>query len=144
MILLPYLLNLNQQTKTQQPMKRFVYLWSYLLLALVIGSYAVTMCMFFSAWFSLLAVLSFLIAIKLIYKIGMQLKVLTQYQKSYLSTSVYRQGIISLLVSLWCVHYIMAHSYEQCIYSNTFGIAMFCFFVLCFALRNQLNSFDSV
>lgn len=125
-------------------MKRFVFLWSSLLLALVILSYAITMCIFFSAWFLLLVVPSAFLIIKLIYNIGIHAKILTQAQKNELSISVYRQGYISLFVSICCGVFIMQHPYEQCTYATTFGIALFCFFGLCFALRNYLNSFNSL
>ena len=125
-------------------MKRFIFLWGSVLLALVILSYAITMCMFFSAWFLLLVVPSVFLVIKLIYNVGIQAKVLTQTQKSELSGSVYRQGYMSLFISMWCGLFIMRHPYEECIYATTFGIALFCFFGLCFALRNYLNSFNSL
>ncbi len=124
-------------------MKRFIFLWSSLLLALVILSYTITMCIFFSVWFLLLVIPSFLMVIKLIYKIGLQTKVLTQNQKLHLSNSVYYQGYLSLFTSIWCTFIIMHHPNEHCIYATTFGIALFFFFSRCFALRNYLNSFNS-
>lgn len=125
-------------------MKRFVFLWGSLFLDLVILSYAITLCIFFSVWFLLLAVPSFFMIIKLVKKVGAQAKVLTQAQKSYLSGSVYRQGYLAFLVSIWCALFITRHPYEHCVYATTFGIAMFCFFGLCLALRNYLNSFNSL
>ena len=125
-------------------MKRFVFLWSSLLLALVILSYAITVCFFFSAWFFLLVIPSFFVVTKLIKRIGGEAKVLTQAQKSELSDSVSRQGYMALILSIWCGFFIMRHPYEQCIYATTFGIALLCFFCLCFALRNYLNSFNSL
>ena len=125
-------------------MKRFVFLWSSLFLALVVLSYAITMCMFFSVWFLLLVIPSIFVVIKLIKKVGEEAKVLTQAQKNELSGFVYRQGFMALFVSMWCGLFIMRHPYEQCIYATTFGIALFCFFGLCLALRNYLNSFNSL
>ena len=125
-------------------MKRFIFLWGSLLLSLVILSYAITMCFFFSAWFFLLVVLSFFIVIRLIYNVGIQAKVLTQAQKNYLSGSVYRQGWLALFISIWCGFIILQNPYEQCIYATAFGIAFFCFYGLCLALENYLNSFNSL
>lgn len=125
-------------------MKRFLFLWSSLLLGLVVFSYSITLCIFFSAWFLLLVIPYIFVITKLIYKIGLQTRALTQVQKCELSNSVYRQGCLSLFVSIWCAFYISSHPYEQCIYATTFGIALFCFFGLCFTLRNYLNSFNSL
>ena len=125
-------------------MKRFVFLWGSLFLALVILSYTITMCMFFSAWFLILVIPSFFMVIKLIYKVGIEAKVLTQVQKSELSGSIYRQGYASFFISILCALIVTHHPYEQCIYATTFGIALFCFFGLCLALRNYLNSFNSL
>jgi len=125
-------------------MKRFLFLWSSLLLSLVVFSYSITLCFFFSVWFLLLVVPSFFMIIKLVKEVGMQAKVLTQAQKSDLSGSVYCQGYLALFVSIWCAYFIKQHPYEQCIYATTFGIALFCFFGLCLALRNYLNSFNSL
>ena len=126
-------------------MKRFVFLWSSLFLALVILSYAITMCFFFFAWFLfLLAISSFIVVIRLIKKIEIQAKILTQAQKSYLASSVYRQGWIAFFISIWCASFISRHPYEQCVYATTFGIALFCFFGLCLTLKNYLNSFNSL
>ena len=126
------------------PMKRFVFLWSSLLLALVILSYTITMCIFFSAWFLLLAIPSFFMVVKLIKRVGEQVKVLTQVQKSELSISVYRQGYMALFISIWCGFIISRHPYEHCIYATTFGLSLLCFFILCVALKNHLNSFNSL
>ena len=125
-------------------MKRFVFLWGSLLLALVIFSYTITMCMLFSVLFLVLVIPSFIVVIKLIHKVGIEAKILTQAQKSELSGSIYRQGCLALFVSIWCAYFITCHPYEQCIYAITFGIALFCFFGLCLALRNYLNSFNSL
>ena len=125
-------------------MKRFVFLWGSLFLALVILSYAITLCIFFSVWFLLLIVPSFFMIIRLVKKVGIQAKVLTQSQKSDLSGFVYHQGYVSFFISVWCALFITRHPYEQCIYATTFGIALFCFFGLCLALRNYLNSFNSL
>ena len=125
-------------------MKRFVFLWSSLLLALVIFSYSITLCLFFSVWVLLLLIPCIFVIIKLIHKIGIQTKVLTQTQKNELSGSVYCQGYLALFVSIWCAYFITCHPYEQCIYAITFGIALFCFFGLCLALRNYLNSFNNL
>ena len=125
-------------------MKNFVFLWSSLFLSLVILSYVITMCMFFSAWFLVMLIPSFFVIIKLIHKIGIEAKFLTQVQKIYLSGSIYRQGYAALFISIGCATFIMRNPYEQCIYATTFGIALFCFFMICLALRNYLNSFNSV
>jgi hypothetical protein len=125
-------------------MKRFVFLWSSLFLTLVVLSYAITMCSFFSVWFLLLVALSSFVIIKLIHKIGLQVKVLTQAQKSNLSGVVYRQGCLAFIISIWCAFLVMHNPHEQSIYATTFGIALFCFFGICLALRNYLNSFNSL
>lgn len=125
-------------------MKRFLFLWGSILLGLVVFSYSITLCIFFSVWFLLLTVPSFFVIIRLVKKVGIQAKVLTQAQKSDLSGSVYRQGYLALFISIWCTYFVMRHPYEQCIYATTFGIALFCFFGLCLALRNYLNSFNSL
>ena len=125
-------------------MKRFLFLWSSLLLGLVVFSYSIALSLFFSVWFLLLLVPSFFMIIKLVKKVGIQAKVLTQAQKSYLSSSVFRQGYLALFASIWCACFITRHPYEQCIYATTFGITLFCFFGLCLALRNYLNSFNSL
>ena len=125
-------------------MRKFVLLWSSLFLTLVVLSYTITMSIFFSAWFLLLFFPSLLMIINLIHKIGAKAKVFTQAQKSYLSDVVYRQGYIAFFMSIFCALYVMRHHYEQCIYAITLGIALFCFFGLCIALRNYLNSFNSL
>ena len=125
-------------------MKRFLFLWGSLLLSLVIFSYTITMCMFISAWFLLLAIPCFFVVIKLIHRVGIETKVLTQTQKNELSDSIYRQGYLALFISIWCAFIITRHPYEQCIYATTFGIALFCFFGLCLALRNHLNSSNNL
>jgi len=125
-------------------MKRFVFLWGSLFFTLVFFSYSITMCLLFSAWFLLFIIPSFFVIIKLIQNIGIQAKVLTQIQKSNLSKSVYRQGCLSFLISVWCAFFVSHHPYEHCIYAATFGVALFCFSMLCFALRSHLNSFNSL
>ena len=125
-------------------MKRFLFLWSSLLLGLVVFSYSIALSLFFSVWFLALIIPCIFVIIKLIHRIGIETKVLTQTQKSELSGSVYRQGYLALFASIWCACFITRHPYEQCIYATTFGIALFCFFGLCLALRNYLNSFNSL
>ena len=125
-------------------MKRFLFLWSSLLLSLVVFSYLIALSLFFSVWFLLLIIPCVFVIIKLIHKIGIETKVLTQTQKSELSGSVYRQGYLALFTSIWCAYFITCHPNEHCIYATTFGIALFCFFGLCLALRNYLNSFNSL
>jgi len=125
-------------------MKRFVFLWGSLLLTLVFFSYSITMYLFFSAWFLLLLISSFFVIIKLIHNIRTQTRVLTQVQKSDLSKSAYRQGCISFFIAVWCAFFVSHHPYEHCIYATTFGVALFCFSMLCFGLRSHLNSFNSL
>lgn len=125
-------------------MKRFLFLWSSLLLGLVVFSYSIALSLFFSVWFLALIIPCIFVILKLIHRIGIETKVLTQTQKSELSGFVYRQGYLALFASIWCACFITRHPYEQCIYATTFGIALFCFFGLCLALRNYLNSFNSL
>ena len=125
-------------------MKRFLFLWSSLLLGLVVFSYSIALSLFFSVWFLALIIPCIFVIIKLIHRIGIETKVLTQTQKSELSGSVYHQGYLALFASILCACFITRHPYEQCIYATTFGIALFCFFGLCLALRNYLNSFNSL
>ena len=142
--IIPILIKFNSINKNIIAMKRFVFLWSSLLLALVILSYVITIGTFFSIWFFLLTIPSFFMVVKLIKKIGKQVIVLTRAQKSELSSSVYCQGYMALFVSLWCGFIISRHPYEHCIYATTFGVSLLCFFILCIALRNYLNSFSSL
>ena len=76
--------------------------------------------------------------VKLIRKVGEQVKILTQAQKGELSISVYRQGYMALFVSIWCGFIISRHPYERCIYATTFGLSLLCFFILCVALKKKL------
>lgn len=125
-------------------MKRFVFLWSSLLFSMVGCAYIFTISMFFSWWFVLLAVPCAVLIVVLIHKIGLQARVLTQAQKSYLANSMQRQGYSAFFTAILCALIIERNPFEQCVYATTFGIALFSIFMLCFALRNYLNSFDSL
>ena len=125
-------------------MKKFTLLWSSLLLSVIVLSYTISTSIFLSVWFLVLVIPCFFVIVKLIREIGIQAKILTQAQKNHLSSSVYCQGYTSLFISICCASFIMRHHNEQCLYATTFGIALFCFFGLCLALRDYLNSFNSL
>ena len=121
-------------------MKTFAYLWSSLLLMMLIVGYCAALTIFISEWFIILTLVCVICSVKLMSSAFLEAQLLKKRQKHELTISLHRFGYLFLLIAFGCVLYIAKNPAEQQIISTAIGIGCFCNYILSHSLRNVLGS----
>ena len=127
-------------TKTYNNMKKFGFLWSTLLLMVLIVGYCAALTIFISEWFIILAVVCIAFSVKLMSLAFLEAQLLKRRQKYELMITLHKFGYLFLLIAFGCVLFIAKNPAEHHIISTTIGIGCFCNYILSHALRNLLGS----
>ena len=123
-------------------MKRFSFLWSSLLLVILIVGYCASITIFVSEWFIILTLVFVICSVKLMSSVFLEAQLLKKNQKHELVNSLHRWGYLFLLTAFGCVLYIAKNPADQHIISTTIGIGCFCNYILSHSLRNMLGSWS--
>ena len=123
-------------------MRRFIILWGTLLLVVLACTYCVSLAVFVSYWFWLLAIATFIPMSRLIKTIGFEVRGLTKTQRKDLSDTLYHHGYLFISIAIVSGYFISRKPHEEWVFLTALGIGGFCLFALSLALRNYINSID--
>lgn len=121
-------------------MKKFAFLWSSLLLMVLIVGYCIAITRFVSEWFIILTIVCAFCSARLISLTFLEAQLLKRQEKYELVPKLHRLGYLFLLVTFGCILFIANDPAKPHVISLAMGIGCFFNYILSHLLRNMLGS----